>query len=106
MCQRRAYLGVGVVFGLQLAPDRSILLIGIDQVCDIVANDARAACIYEGLHAQSPALFNQGHGAFNVDFIHESSCLGSIFGSDTGEDWTGGVNDNFWLDAVEESSDI
>lgn len=66
-----AYLGLGVVLGLQDAADDGPALVGVDQVRLVVADDAGRARVDERLDARLLARLDHGRGAVDVDLFEQ-----------------------------------
>lgn len=71
MTELIAYLGLGIVFRLRLAPDDGVLLVRVDEVARVVAHDAGGARVDEGLDAGLLARGHDGARAVDVDPLEE-----------------------------------
>lgn len=94
-------LGLGVVLGLLGATDHGPPLVGIEQVGDVVADDAGRAGVDEGLDAGVLAGLDDGLRALDVDLLEDVMGDLGVVG-----DGRGGVDDDVGLDLVEDGEQL
>lgn len=88
------YLCVGVVLGLSLASNEGVRLVGVDQVCRVVADDTSTASIDKGLDTCLGSYAKKGLGSVDIDLVQD--LVGHV------ELGTGCVDDNGGLDLDEQ----